>query len=135
MKEIFLQGLRQLGFWPIVICRLRHLEEEAAPSLSCGAFSLRCTDEEPVFRSLFSKQAPSFPVLLWRLLALPLETCPYLRLTWNLRPRRLPHVAQAILALRLQELLLDLCLSIHRRSGLLPLTGLSLVRRAIRASG
>ena len=83
----------------------------------------------------FSKQAPSFPVLLWRLLALPPGTCPHLRLTWNLRPPRLPHVARAILALRLLELLLDLWLPIHRRSGLLPLTGLSLVRRAIRASG
>ena len=53
LKEIFLQGLRQLGFWPIVICRLRHLEEEAAPSLSYGAFSLRCTDMDPCFGSLY----------------------------------------------------------------------------------
>ena len=51
--EIFLQGLRQLGFWPIVICRLRHLEEEAAPSLSYDAFSLRCTDVDPYFGSLY----------------------------------------------------------------------------------
>ena len=52
-KKIFLQGLWQLGFWPIVICRLRHLEEEAAPSLSYGAFSLRCTDVDPYFGSLY----------------------------------------------------------------------------------
>ena len=55
---------------------------------------------------------------------------PHLRL----RPRRLPHVVWAILALRLQEFLLNLLLPILRRSGLLPLTGFSLVRRAIRAS-
>ena len=58
VAEVLFKGLWQCGFLPHFKCGLRHPEEETASPLPCGAFSLRCAEEElalgPIFPDKFS---------------------------------------------------------------------------------
>ena len=85
-------------------------------------------------RTRSSRQVLFSLIRLWRLLDLPLVTCPCLSHILRPHRRRLNLVVHRILALRPREALLGNLLDSLLCSDPLPLSDSSLARRAIRAS-